>query len=216
VLDPNIIYAVLDVNGDNEITINVNESIRLYIDLTTIADSNVTLFRVEADISNTSLGYIDNTEYPSGTAMLHTDPHTTVFSYWGSGIEQSEGIQFLADTDGNPIDDGHLASFVYTALDQGDVVLNLVNWNSRNTNYEAVFPTLESILIHQIDPAAQQMMSTSSATEATSASPQEEPIQQIDTDELADQLEDFWPEDEELREIYTKKEWDEFADFVRE
>ncbi|MHC4723261.1 MAG: hypothetical protein ACYS9V_03295 [Planctomycetota bacterium] len=144
--DPNIIYRIVDVNGANEITIGVNESIRLYIDLSTIGDSNMSSFYIEADISNISLGYIDNIEFPSGTAMIHAGPNRDMlWDYWGPGLEQQEGIRFLATTSGNPIDDGHLASFVYTALGESEIELSLINWDSRNTYNESIYPALESI-----------------------------------------------------------------------
>lgn len=210
--DPNIIYRLCDVNGANEITIDVNESIRLYIDLTTIDDSNVSMFYVEADISNTALGWIDNTEYPSGTAIIHAGPdRDTFWDYWGPGTEQPEGIEFVAVTQGNPIDDGHLASFVYTAFGSGDVVLNLKNWSSLNTQNEDVFPTLDSILIHQVD-TEQLMMGTTDSMETSSALQQED-LSTYNADELADWLDNLWSE-EEIRQMYTKQEWDEFVSSV--
>jgi hypothetical protein len=213
--DPNIIYSIVDINGVNEITLDVNESIRIYIDLATYNDGNVYAFDIEADISNTSLGSIDNTEHPSGTAMLHAGPgRITIWDYWGPGIQQQEGIKFVGHTNGGPIDDGHLASFVYSPLGQGDVVLNLVNWVSVNTLDEDVFPTLESIIIHQVDTSVQQMSSSTSTTTETSES--QEPTQQETADEVADWYEDLWPQEKEIRETYTKKEWDEFVDSIRD
>jgi hypothetical protein len=42
--DPNIIYSIVDVNGVNEITLDINESIRIYIDLATYNDGDVYAF----------------------------------------------------------------------------------------------------------------------------------------------------------------------------
>jgi hypothetical protein len=150
--------------------------------------------------------------------MIHAGPsRQTIWDYWGPGIQQQEGIRFVGLANGGPINDGHLASFVYTPVSQGDVVLNLVNWISINTLDEDVFPTLESIIIHQVDTSVQQMSSdTSTMTETSASQEEQQPIQQETADEIADWFEDLWSEVKEIRETFTKKEWDEFIDSVRE
>ena len=149
--------------------------------------------------------------------MLHAGPNRyTIWDYWGAGIEQQQGIRFFAVTEGNPIDDGHLASFVYTASEQGDVVLNLINQNSRDINQESVYPILQSIIIHQVDPYVQQMMGTSGIFEASSALQQEQLLMPMDKiDETTNWLEDIWSEESEMCDIYTKQEWNEFVDAIR-
>jgi hypothetical protein len=210
--DPNFIYSIVDANGNSEITLDVNESITLYVDIATANDVNgIYAFHVEADISDTNLGSIDNTEYPDGTAQILAEPNKDPsWDYWKPGLEQEEGIQLSGFTTGCAIADGHLASFVFTCEGSGDVTLTLINWASWNTDSEEVFPKLEGILIHQVDPYSQQMMESGGAA-AQSAPPPED-----DVNELIDWLEDLWSQEKEIRETYSKKEWDEFIDSLRD
>lgn len=154
--DPNITYSIVDANGLSEITLDVNESVTLYVDIATTEENNVYAFYIEVDISDTNLGSIDNTEYPDGTAQILAEPNRDSFwDYWGPGVEQEEGIRLFGLTTGCPIVDGHLASFVFTCTGEGDVTLNVINWYSYNTDDEPVFPKLEPIVIHQVDPNSQ-------------------------------------------------------------
>ena len=41
------------------------------------------------------------------------------------------------------------------------------------------------------------------------------PVENTDVDELVRQLEQIWLDDEEIREIYSEDEWNEFIDSVR-
>ncbi|MHC4336999.1 MAG: hypothetical protein ACYSTG_03480 [Planctomycetota bacterium] len=143
--NPNVVYRIVDANGLSEITIDVNDSITLYVDMET-NDVNVYSFDVEVVISDPNLGSIDNTECPNGTAQILATPRTPYFDYWGPGTIQEEGIR-LRDFNilSGPMSDGHLASFVFTCREAGDVTLDLIN------DYPP-FPQLEDILIHQIDP----------------------------------------------------------------
>ena len=154
--DPNITYSIVDANGLSEITLDVNETITLYVDIATVNDVNVKgvwFFHVEVDISDTNLGSIDNTECPNGTAQILAEPNRdSAWDDWGPGIEQEDGILFFGMTDGCPIADGHLASFVFTSTKKGDVTLNLISHCSGNTDDELVFPKLEPIHIHQTEP----------------------------------------------------------------
>jgi hypothetical protein len=193
--DPNIIFRIVDVNGSSEITIDVNESITLYVTMET-NDVSVFIVDVEVDISDTNLGSIDNTEHPSGTAQILATPRDPFFDYWGPGAAQEEGIQFTAASFSSPISDGNLASFVFTCEGYGDVTLTLINW------LETISPTLESIIIHQADPNSQPLMGGETAS--TSG-----------TDDLVGWLEDLWPTEKELRESFSKPEWDEFVDAVK-
>ena len=123
---------------------------------------------------------------------------------------QEEGIRLSGTTLNSPIADGHLASFVFTCEGQGDVTLELKNWASSNTDNEAVFPKLETIVIHQIDPL--MMMGMEGGTEESILS---EPTQEIDIDELVSWLEGLWSEDKEIRTTCSRTEWSDFIDSVK-
>lgn len=207
--DANVIYSIVDVNGLSEITLDVNESITLYVDIVSTNENNVWAFDIEVDISDPSLGSIDNTEYPGGTAQILAGPdRDTSWDYWGPGAEQEEGIELFGLTTGGAIADGHLASFVFTCEGQGDVTLELKNWESFNTDNEAVFPKLETIVIHQIDPL--MMMGMGGGMEEMLGTPPDE----IDIDEIVSWLEELWSDDKEIRKTYSKAEWNDFIDSV--
>ena len=145
--DPNIVFAIKDANALDEIILPVGQSIRLYLTKETF-EEEVLSFYLEANISDPNLGWIDNTEYDPnnpGTAEILAQPRGSFFDYYGPGYTQEEGIQFFAANLGNAIQDGNLASFVYTATQPGYVVLTLVDYN-------AVPATLEEIIIRQTDP----------------------------------------------------------------
>jgi hypothetical protein len=211
--DPNIIYGIVDVNGLSEITVDINDSIMLYVDIASSNDNDVQAFDIEVNISDPNLGLIDNTEYPDGTAQILAEPNKDPsWDYWGPGWWQEEGIRLSGLTTGNAIADGHLASFVFTSGGPGDVILELINCVSFNTDSEEVFPKLESIVIHQVDP---QMMGASSEmllTEETTLS--ESPQEDVDIDELVNWLEELWFEDGEMRKTVNRAEWNEFIDSV--
>ncbi|MHC4265075.1 MAG: hypothetical protein ACYSUK_03985, partial [Planctomycetota bacterium] len=164
--DPNIIYRVVDVSGANEITLDVNESITLYVDLATTDEKDIESFYIEIDISNSNLGSIDNTQKPGGTAKILARPDRIRFmDYWAPGIAQQEGIQLSGRTNRSAIQNGHLARFVYTSLAEGDVTLDLINFQSYDPNHNPVYPKLEDIIIHQLGPDSQPMMESSAATQ---------------------------------------------------
>jgi hypothetical protein len=103
-------------------------------------------FDVEVVISDSNLGSIDNIEHPNGTAQILATPRVPSFDYWGPGTIQEEGIRLRGFSIlSGVMSDGHLASFVFTCREAGDVTLELINDNPP-------FPQLEDILIHQIDP----------------------------------------------------------------
>ncbi|MHC4110647.1 MAG: dockerin type I domain-containing protein [Planctomycetota bacterium] len=215
--DANVIYRIVDVNGLSEITIDVNDSITLYVDIASTTENNVWTFDTDVDISDPNLGSIDNTEYPGGTAQILAEPDRLLFAdYWGPGAGQEEGIRLSGATFGSAIVDGHLASFVFTCEGQGDVTLELKNWTSLNTDNEAVFPKLETIVIHQIDPqmvmgmegGMDEMLGTPETT--SSESPKE-----IDIDELVSWLEELWSEDKEIKKTYSRTEWNDFIDSIK-
>ncbi len=211
--DPNIIYSIVDASGLSEITLDINDSITLYVDIASSNDNDVQAFDIEVDISDPNLGSIDNTEYPDGTAQILAEPNReSSWDYWGPGWRQEEGIRLSGLTTGNAIADGHLASFVFTSEGPGDVILELINCVSFNTDSEEVFPKLESIVIHQVDP---QMMGASSEmllTEETTLS--ESPQEDVDIDELVNWLEELWFEGDEIKKTYNRAEWKEFIDLV--
>jgi hypothetical protein len=212
--DANVIYSIVDVNGLSEITIDVNESITLYVDIASTTENNVRSFDIEVDISDTNLGSIDNTEHPNGTAQILAEPNRLSFAdYWGPGYQQAEGIQLYGTTLDCAIADGHLASFVFTCEGPGDVTLELNNWASFNTDNEAVFPKLESIVIHQIDPEMMMGGETMSASSETTQSDSTE--EEVDVDELVSWLEELWSKDKEIKKTYSKAEWNDFIDSVK-
>jgi hypothetical protein len=211
--DANVIYSIVDVNGLSEITIDVNESITLYVDIASTTENNVRSFDIDVDISDPNLGSIDNIEHPNGTAQILAEPNRLQFAdYWGPGSGQEEGIRLYGTTLNSEIADGHLASFVFTCEGQGDITLELKNWSSINTDNEAVFPKLETIVIHQTDP--QMMMGEGMEEMGTEGSTPFEPPDEIDLDELVSWLEDLWSENKEIRKTYSRSEWDDFIDNV--
>lgn len=204
--DPNIIFRIVDANGSSEITIDVNESITLYVDMET-NDVNIHGFDIEVVISDTNLGSIDNTEHPNGTAQILASPRESTWDYWGAGWEQEEGIRLSgASAFSGPISDGHLASFVFTCTGVGDVTLELLNDNPP-------YPRLEEIVIHQTDPYSQQMME--SGMDETQNLQQSPTTQEPSIEEVISWLEGLWAEVPEIRETYKRAEWDEFVDSVR-
>jgi len=210
---PDAIYSIVDANGLGEITMNVNESITLYVNMYAVEPNSVNIFHVEVNISDLNLGSIDNTAYDSnnppgpGTARILAQPRVELFDYWGPGIYQEDGIELFGISLGKPMSDGHMASFVYTCNGPGDVTLDLIDWNSSGT------AGLEGILIHQIDPYSQQMMGCGMGAAETSQLL--EPVENTDIDELVRWFEQIWLDEEEIREVYSEDEWNEFVDSVR-
>jgi hypothetical protein len=146
--DPNIIFEVTDANGLDEITLPVGQSIRLYVTKDTV-NTNLYAFGLEVNNSDPNLGWIDNTEYDpndpnASTAEILATPRDTGYDYYGPGYTQEEGIQFSAVSFSNPMQDGDLASFIYTATQPGYVVLSLVDYSET--------ATLHDIVICQTDP----------------------------------------------------------------
>lgn len=215
--DPNIIYEIVDVNGSNEITIDVNETVTLYVDLVTLGSKGVNLFQIEVNISDPNLGSIDNREYDpndpnSSTACILAEPNRAEWvDYYGPGVAQEEGILLLGTTwDSTTVFyDGNLASFEFTCDGQGDVTLELINHVSWDPN-GAVYPTLQSIIIHQNDPYSLPLMGGDGIEEMTLGI-----YPQVDIEELVSFLEEIWQEDEQLREMCTEEEWQAFIDSVK-
>ncbi len=88
----------------------------------------------------------------AGTARILADPRTTSWDFWGPGFQQWEGVELFGVSFGVAINNGHLASFQYTATAAGDVTLDLVNWGSYSPTGEILSPSLESLTIHQVAP----------------------------------------------------------------
>ena len=213
-VDSNIIIRLVDIDDNNEITIDVNESITLYLRLTTTEQAGLSVFDVEAMISDTNLGSIDNREYNpnapndpnNGTARILAEPRDPFFDYVGPGYEQPEGITLIAANLGEAdFNDGNLASFVFTCRGQGDVTVSLKSYLTD------LYPRVESILIHQVDLNSQPMVMSSSipAMESSQAS------ENIDVSELAAWLEEIWANDPNLRETTTEDDWAQFVETVK-
>jgi len=188
--EPNLVYAIREVNDLPEITMFVGSSRTLYLTQKANGES-VNIFSLEVNISDPNLGTIDNTERDPnnpaiGTACILISPRDTWFDYFGPGYRQPEGIYLLGVSMWTPIDDGALASFVYTATQPGDVVLSLM--------HENIYPAkLESILIHQITPPT-----ASSASVA----------------ETVQILEEIYDSSEELQTSVPEEEWSSFIESV--
>ena len=210
-VDANIIIRIVDINDNNEITIDVNESITLYLRLTTTEQGSLGILDVDVMISDTNLGSIDNREYDAndpndpnnGTARILAEPRDPFFDYVGPGYEQPEGIILGAVNLGAGFDDGNLASFVFTCTGQGDVTLSLKNY------LMDTYLRLESILIHQ---NSQQMMMGGGGMAMESSQMSED----VDVDELADWLDQLWQTDEEIRESMSQDEYLEFRESIEE
>ncbi|HPP55267.1 MAG TPA: right-handed parallel beta-helix repeat-containing protein [Anaerohalosphaeraceae bacterium] len=147
--DPNFVLSITDANGLDDITLPVGQSVRLYVAKET-TNTNIYGFTLtlEVNSSDPNLGWIDNTEYDPnnpGTAEILATPRDTSFDYYGPGYTQQEGIQFSAVSFGNAMQDGNLASFLYTAIQPGYVTLTLINYATNSA-------TLENIIIRQTDP----------------------------------------------------------------
>lgn len=206
--DPNVFYAIVDPNGLNELWIPVGQSIQLYLDKTTL-NENVYVFSLEVTLSDPNLGWIDNTPidpndpYGGGTAEILATPRTSSFDYWGTGNTQDEGIRFLAFSLGGAMNDGSIASFVYTPTQEGTVTLELVDLLENGP------VGLSPILLHQYIPELQMMMAgdpaeTGDLMTAKSA------------EELVEKLEEVWEESPQLQESIEEERWDNFIEAVKD
>ncbi|MCK4997877.1 MAG: hypothetical protein KAS23_00025 [Anaerohalosphaera sp.] len=221
--DPNLVFSIVDPNGLDEITINVNDTVTLYINMTNNSQVGVWAFNVDATISDPNLGSIDNTPYDpnnppgAGTARLLAGPYRwTMFDSWGPGAVQQEGINFTAVNAllVGGFDDGHLASFEFTCQGLGDVTLELVNLETSGTNGNNLHPTVESILIHQVDPnSLLEGMSMMSSQELLTTEPQPTTVS---TEEILMWLNYLWKTDDDIQNMIDKKDWKLFIKSVEE
>ena len=222
--DPNqpfgITYRIVNPQLLQEITLSLGEHVTLYVDKVTEGEGNISSFYVEVDISDPNLGWIDNTPYDpndppgSGTARILAEPNRlTEFDYWEPGTMQEEGIDLSGATWNEGIYDGALASFVYTCEGIGDVILELYDWDSYNTENQKVYPQTEYIIIHQVNPNSQQMM-MSGGMEQSSLTTQRDPKTQLieyDLKETLRWLDEIWNDESmALQEQITEEEWQEF------
>ena len=208
-VDSNIIIRIVNIDDNNEITIDVNESLTLYLRLTTTEQGGLDIFDVEAMTSDTNLGFIDNREYNpddpnDGTARILAEPRNPLLDYVGPGYEQPEGIILSAACTESNINDGNLASFVFTCKEQGDVTLSLKNYSTDT------YPKLASILIHQVNPNSQQMMMGGGGVAMESSQISED----IDINELAAWFEEICANDPNLRETMTEDNPSQFIETV--
>jgi hypothetical protein len=192
--DPNIIYTIHDANGLDEIVLETGESLRLYISKETLG-VDINSFYLEVLISNPYLGWINNMEYDPNypnnpeTAQILAQPRDSFFDYYGPGYTQFEGIQFCAVSFWEPIEDGSVASFVYTATQPGEVALMLVDYDSTPSR-------LEPMIIHQVEPG--QAYSASS-----------------DPNEIVEFLENIWNTSPELQSSTSWAQWQAFIEEVK-
>jgi len=218
--DPNLVYSILDANDSNEITIDVNDTVTLYVKLDTTGSSNIRHFDIEVNISDANLGSIDNTVIDSNdplpTAEILSDPNRwSGFDYFGPGLNQEDGIRFQAYHI-EAINDGNLASFEFTCTGEGDVTLTLINWYSTDTDSNEVYPTLESILIHQNDPnSGGEGGGGGGEGAAPMGGGEEDSVSEPNTAEMVEFLEEIWV-DESVQEHFTQEEYDTFVESVKE
>ncbi|MHB9069385.1 MAG: dockerin type I domain-containing protein [Sedimentisphaerales bacterium] len=217
-VDPNIILRLVDINDNNEITIDVNESITLYLRLTTTEQGHLIAFDTDVIISDPNLGSIDNREYSgsdsntwsNSTARLLAEPRDAYYDYAGPGYAQAEGIYLSAVNWFSDVNDGNLASFVFTCQGEGDVILNL-------KDYSALYPKLESIIIHQALPSQQMMMVPSGGLDSQSeslVSVIDSASESFDVTEMIDWLEEIWKTDPNISQSISENDWNEFIESV--
>jgi hypothetical protein len=146
--DPNVIYAIQNAVGQDEISLSVGQTVTLYLDLETLGEA-AHVFDLEVRISDPNLGSIDNRPYDvgnppgNGTARILAQPRITGFDRWGPGSSQVEGIEMIGANITAPLNEGHIASFEYTCTAAGEVTLDLINWNT----FQPAF--VRSLRIHQ-------------------------------------------------------------------
>jgi hypothetical protein len=192
--DPNIIYSLHDANGQDEIVLGTGESIRLNISKQSLGIESISLF-LEVFISDPNSGWIDNREYDPndpnafGKAEILAQPRMTCFDYYGPGYTQFEDILFSAVSFLEPMEDGSIASFVYTATRPGDVALLLID-------YESIPSMLTPIIIHQVESGG-----------AYSASG--------DPNDTVEFLENIWNTSPELQQANSWASWQAFLEAVR-
>ena len=216
--DPNIICSIVDANGLSELTMNVGESITLYIDMETF-DRDMEMFSIEVNISDPNLGSIDNTAYDlndgpydpndppgSATARILAQPRSSWFDYWGPGETQQAGIQLFGVSLSGPISDGDLASFVYTCDAPGEVTLEFLNLDSFGPS-GSLCPSLVNFTVYQTGSSQQQSMSGGMGEMSTTS--------QISSDEMVEWLESLWAEDN-ISEIMSEEEWNAFVESVKD
>ena len=216
--DPNVLYRITDGDNAQEIDLTVGDSVTLYIQKIAFG-KDVFVIQNEAILSDIELGWIENTERdpndPSGccTAQILASPRDAMFDWWGPGAKQPEGLQFLMANVTAPIEDGPVASFVYTAAAEGNATISLID-------YGTLPCLLEGILIHQTlpwqmrsAPAGQNAMSLpeENTAEFNLKSTQDAPSRQ----EALEFLETIWDEDPQVREIIGREKWDAFIEQVR-
>jgi hypothetical protein len=99
----------------------------------------------------------------------------------GPGYLQLEGIQLFAISFWEPIQDGSIAGFTYTATRPGDVAILLID-------YEEIPSRLEPMIIHQVEPGQTYSAST-------------------DPNEMVEFLENIWITSDELQSTTSWADW---------
>ncbi len=229
--DPNIVYSILDANDNNNITMDVNDTITLYVNKQT-EDANVYMFEIEVKSSDYFLGSIDNryvdTSDPNdpnnGTARILMKPRSKSEDYIGPGEYDANnlGLKALTFDPDNPAPEGHIASFQYSALAEGSVILSVINKQA----YEN--PTLETMVISQVEP--NQMEGSGSGTESmetmtmsTTDSTMTTTTESTDSgtseptcveQDVYDASINLWYEEPAYQLEYTEEEWQEYIDSI--
>jgi hypothetical protein len=210
--DPNVTFSIHSADMLSEITLTVGESVTLYIDKASTGDT-VYMIDLEAMISDPNLGWIDNTPIDPnnppgpGTARLLFEPRMTFFDYWGPGQTQDAGIEFVGLDFFAPIQDGALASFVYTATQEGTVELQLCDY----INYSF----LERMTIHQVSPL-QAAAAAPDAGDSITTSSAGSTTDDVNPTELANFLVNLYETETELQKTIDEESWNQFVDSVRD
>lgn len=216
--DPNLIYQIVDANGLDEITIDIGQTVTLYVDMATFDVNEIWVFEIEADLSDPNLGMIDNTARDpnnppgDGTARILAGPNRwTLFDFWGPGHQQREGIYLMGTSSGVAFEEGHLASFEFTCRGAGDVELSLVNCGTTSISGDRLYPTLKGILIHQNEPSVPVLKSLATSTLSIA----EQTVPSISPDEMVQFLEEIWLADDTIQDVIKEDDWNKFIDAIK-
>jgi len=210
-VEPDITFSIADAGGAREIILPVGQSITLYIDKVSHG-ADLRVFNLEVNISDPNLGSIDNTPYDPndppgpGTARILAEPRDSFFDNWGPGGIQEAGIQVVGVCISSAINDGHLASFVYTSAGAGEVRLELHN------HMKDYRDRREPIIIRQSGVAQVEDVAHIEVAQQDATSTSGE----VDIAEIVASLENMWRSDEELRKAIGESEWQQFMAKVQE
>jgi hypothetical protein len=225
-VDENIAFRIVDIDDNNEITIEPDTSITLYLRLSTNDPCGINGFETEIQISDPNLGEMDNREYSGGdsntwsnsTARILATPRYSYYDYAGPGYEQEAGIVLSAiSMFAGDINDGNLASFVFTCKGEGDVTLTILSYNSE------INPRVYSMVIHQTGsqqmmmPGGDNFMSLQENSLELESTIEESPVEQVvSTAELVSWLENLRETDPNISQAISEDDWEDFVNSIQD